>query len=152
MMLVALVFPSVGLACVRPPLGTGTGSSPSDGAAGNSDAGFLAVSPCHQQSDYTVGTTTISFGFFGPPSGFAYEPKCLKIAAGVTVTFSGDFRAHPLYPSRTRGAVDTNPIPGVAAGSSREVEFRDPGFFAYYCGIHGAIDDGLAMAGTIWVE
>ena len=152
MMLVAMVFTSVGLACARPPLGAGTGSSQSDAAPRAWDAGFLAVSPCNQPSDYMGGTTTISFGFFGPPSGFAYDPKCLKIDAGITVTFSGDFRAHPLYPSKTRGALDANPIPGIAAGSSGEVVFPSPGFFAYYCGIHGAIDDGLAMAGTIWVE
>jgi len=32
------------------------------------------------------------------------------------------------------------------------VPFPDPGFFAYYCGVHGGADDGSTMAGVIWVR
>lgn len=150
--LFVLVLLAGDLACARPPLGARADAANRDANPAPWDGGFMAVPPCGRPSDYATGTTTVSFGFLGTDVGFAYDPKCLKVEAGATVTFLGDFRAHPLYPSRTRGMVATNPISGVGTGSSTDVDFLAPGFWGYYCGIHGAIDDGLTMAGTIWVE
>jgi plastocyanin len=117
------------------------------------DAGsFLAVAPCPVEADYTTGTGTVAFGFLGMPAGFSYDPKCLAIDAGSSVTFSGSFVAHPLYPSAQRGTRANNPIRGVSSGDSAVVEFPNPGFFAYFCGAHGAADDGSAMAGVIWAR
>ena len=45
-----------------------------------------------------------------------------------------------------------NPIGGNSAGESKVIRFERPGFFAYYCGIHGAADDGSTMAGIIWAR
>jgi plastocyanin len=68
------------------------------------------------------------------------------------VTFSGNIAAHPLYPSARRGTIANNPISGVASGDSTVVQFPNRGFFAYYCGAHGAADDGTAMEGVVWVQ
>ena len=122
-------------------------------SAGAPDAGsFLAVAPCPVEADYTTGTGTVAFGFLGMPAGFSYDPKCLAIDAGGSVTFSGSFVAHPLYPSARRGTRANNPIRGVSSGDSTVVVFPNPGFFAYFCGAHGAADDGSAMAGVIWAR
>ena len=150
----AFVLATSQLSCQRPPLGANEVGAPKgtmDANAATVDGGFVAVSPCDRTEDYVSEVTTIAFGFLGPSAGFAYDPKCLRVARDTTVTFVGDFHAHPLYPSTRRGT-GANPIPGVGTGSSKDVEFSNAGFFGYYCGIHGALDDGSAMAGTVWVE
>jgi plastocyanin len=115
-------------------------------------AAFVAVPPCPVEADYATGRDTVAFGFLGAPPAFSYHPKCLAIAAGGTVTFSGSFVAHPLYTSARRGTTAENPIRGVSSGESTVVQFPGRGFFAYYCGAHGAADDGSAMAGVIWAR
>jgi plastocyanin len=142
-------------ACARPPLPAAPeaeAAAPLDTGAG----GFLAVAPCQLEADYSVGmpagTSTVYFGFLGAPAAFSYDPKCLAVDAGANVTFSGSFIAHPLYPSARRGTVANNPIRGVSSGDSTVVLFPSPGFFAYYCGAHGAADDGTAMEGVVWVR
>jgi len=134
--------------CSRPPL---PAESTAD-AAPEAVPSFLAVAPCPDEAAYTTGTTTVAFGFLGMPPGFVYEPKCLAIEAGDTVTFSGSFSAHPLYPSAKRGTLEGNPIGGTSSGDRKQVQFGNPGFFAYYCGVHGGSDDGSTMAGVIWAR
>ena len=136
------------IGCSRPPLpAEQLGIDAADEAPA-----FLAVTPCLEQGNYLAGRTVVSFGFLSPTAGFGYDPKCLAIDTGDTVTFSGSFAAHPLYPSETRGTVDGNPIGGLSTGESKNVTFPHAGFFAYYCGVHGAADDGSAMAGVIWAR
>jgi plastocyanin len=117
--------------------------------AGFLDAGFAAVPPCNVAASYAQGVTTI---LFGGTAGYVYAPSCLKVAAGTTVTFSGDFAPHPLSPSAMRGTSQGNPIANVSAGAARSFTFPSPGFFAYFCSFHGIRDDGSGMAGVIWVE
>lgn len=141
-------------ACARRPLP----AVDDDGAAAaidaTADAGgaFVAVAPCPSSEDYAADTNTVAFGFLGSPPGFSYDPACLAVEAGAIVTFSGSFVAHPLYPSARRGMQAGNPIGGVSTGDSKAIAFPSRGFFAYYCGVHGASDDGSAMAGVIWVR
>ena len=92
------------------------------------------------------------FGFFGSPAAFIYDPKCLAVEVGEAVTFSGNFAAHPLYPSASRGTVVGSPIGGNSTGESKVIRFERPGFFAYYCGIHGGADNGSTMAGIVWAR
>ena len=113
---------------------------------------FMAVAPCPAEADYAAGTDTVTFGFLGTPPAFSYQPKCLAIDAGRSVTFSGSFTAHPLYPSARRGTIANNPIGGVSSGDTKVVLFPGRGFFAYYCGVHGAADDGSTMAGIVWAR
>jgi plastocyanin len=119
------------------------------------DAGtvlFQPVAPCPGEADYATATTTVTFGFLGTPPAFSYHPKCLAIDAGGSVTFSGMFSAHPLYPSTRRGTIGNNPIGGASSGDTKVVQFPGRGFFAYYCGAHGAADDGSTMEGVVWVR
>ena len=140
-------------ACASRPLAPQADAGGATDAAGPPEAGsFLAVAPCPIEADYATGTGTVAFGFLGMPAGFSYEPKCLAIDAGGSVTFSGSFVAHPLYPSARRGTRANSPIRGVSSGDSTVVVFPSPGFFAYFCGAHGAADDGSAMAGVIWAR
>jgi plastocyanin len=134
-------------ACAQRPL---PGTVDDDRDAGRGP--FASVAPCPTEADYVTGANTVAFGFLGSPPGFVYEPKCLTVAAGATVAFTGSFVAHPLYPSARRGTQTGNPIGGVSTGENKAFVFPNRGLFAYYCGVHGAGDDGAAMAGVVWVR
>jgi plastocyanin len=123
------------------------GTSGGSGGSGGSGAGFMAFAPCNDASDYVAGTTIN----FGGTVGFNYDPKCLKVSAGATVTFSGDFLSHALAPSATRGDPANNPIVNMSAGTTASFTFPKPGFYAYLCNYHGS-DDGAFMSGVIWVQ
>jgi len=133
--------------CARPPL-----PAESIADAAPEAPAFLAVRPCPDEASYATDTGVVTFGFLGTPPGFSYDPRCLAIDAGQAVTFSGSFSAHPLYPSAKRGTLDGNPIGGTSSGDRKDIRFPSPGFFAYYCGVHGGSDDGSTMAGVIWVR
>jgi plastocyanin len=133
--------------CSRPPL-----PAESIADAAPEASAFLAVLPCPDEASYATGSEVVTFGFLGTPPGFSYDPRCLAIDVGQTVTFSGSFAAHPLYPSAKRGTLDGNPIGGTSSGDRTDIRFSNPGFFAYYCGVHGGSDDGSTMAGVIWAR
>jgi plastocyanin len=135
------------------PLGTGgsgggTGGSTGTGGSGGGGTPFMAVQPCTAESSYATTGTTIQFGVNG---AHAYEPSCLQVAKGATVTFSGEFGLHPLVPSTMRGTTAGNPIISTPTGTSASFTFPDSGFYAYFCSFHGS-DDGLTMAGVIWAN
>ena len=133
------------------PLGTGgSGGAAGSGGGGpgGSGSGFMAVAPCNAESNYTVGATSIAFG--GAEDNF-YNPTCLKVPAGTTVTFSGDFGTHPLAPSVARGTLTGNPIAATSAGSTASFTFPSAGFWAYFCTVHGSDPDGELMTGVVWV-
>ena len=140
--------------CGRPPLpGAADGSAARPAGDGPVDAPiFLPVAPCLDEAVYATAPRTVTFGFLGTPPGFSYDPNCLAIDAGDTVTFSGSFAAHPIYPSAKRGTITGNPISGTSTGDRKDVVFPGAGFFAYFCGIHGGLDDGSTMAGVVWVR
>jgi plastocyanin len=126
--------------------GAAGGSGGHAGGGGGAPAAFMALMPCEAEADYETGTT-IAFPAGG---GFAYAPKCLKVTAGTTVTFSGDFSSHPLMPS-TRGGSSANPITSKSSGSSATFTFSTRGFYPYYCAYHGS-DSGVAMSGVVWAQ
>ena len=112
---------------------------------------FMAMIPCSTEASYVSTGTTIAFG--GSDPGFNYAPKCLKVSAGATVTFNGDFSMHPLNGSEMRGTLIGNPIPTtpINTGTSMPFTFPTSGFYAYYCAFHGA-DNQDFMNGVIWVN
>jgi plastocyanin len=122
------------------------GSGGHAGGGGGAPAAFTSLMPCEAEADYETGTT-ITFPAGG---GFSYAPSCLKVPAGTTVTFSGDFSSHPLKPS-TRGDATSNPITSKSSGSSATFTFSTRGFYPYYCGYHGS-DSGVAMSGVVWAQ
>ena len=76
-----------------------------------------------------------------------YAPKCLRIAAGQSVTFTGSFGAHPLEQAcGPAGAIAT-----TSSGSSATFVFTVPGDYGFFCDLHGT-PGGTGMAGSILVE
>ncbi len=130
----------------------GTGGA--SGGAGGGTPGFMAVLPCPTESAYMAGPTIVNFGLID--GGFNYSPKCLKVSAGTSVTFAGDFFSHPLEPSALRGTLTGNPITSTSAvpdgGTTKTFAFPTPGFYAYFCQFHDSTDSGMFMSGVIWVQ
>jgi plastocyanin len=152
-----LVAATTALACSGAGGGSNPGSGGSSGGGGSAAAGsggtgggaaFMAFAPCADEASYVGSTTTIAFG---GAVGFDYAPKCLKVPAGTTVTFSGDFATHPLIPSAMRGMTSGNPIVATSTGAGATFTFANRGFYAYLCMVHGS-DDGSSMSGVIWVQ
>ena len=104
----------------------------------------MALAPCAGAGDYVMGSAVR----FGGDVGSAYEPRCVTVRAGGTVTWSGSFDGHPLTPS-TRGTA-MSPIATVSSGTSAAVTFPRAGFYPFYCAFHGT-DTGLGMAGVVQV-
>jgi plastocyanin len=129
--------------------GSGGMGGTSTGGTGGTTPGFMSVLPCTSESAYETGTT---INFPASPADFNYDPKCLKVPAGTTVTFSGDFVIHPLMPSANRGAQTGNPITSTSAGTTKDFMFPTAGFYAYYCAIHDSTDSGNFMSGVVWVQ
>lgn len=78
-----------------------------------------------------------------------YQPPCVRIRAGQTVTWDGDFSSHPLRGGLRKGGGPQpgNPIPDVSSGSTPvEVTFPDPGAWGFYCAFHEP-----PMAGAVFV-
>jgi plastocyanin len=130
------------------------GSGGATGGTGGTTPGFMSIAPCLNESDYMIGRTTVDFGLID--GAYAYAPKCLIASlsvgsSGIDITFSGDFLTHPLEPSARRGAQTGNPITATSAGTSKDVQFTTPGFYAYFCQTHNPSDNGAAMSGVVWV-
>jgi len=92
-----------------------------------------------------------------------YDPSCLKVAVGTTVTFKGamafgmalTFNDHPLTPSTNRGTTSGSPITAtMSSETSKSFTFTKAGYYAYYCLYHGSdsASGDIYMAGVIWVE
>jgi plastocyanin len=131
----------------------GSGGTAGTGGAGGTTPGFMPVLPCTSESQYVTGTTV---NFPTSATDFSYSPKCLKVQAGTTVTFSGDFGTHPLLPSTHRGAQTGSPITPVTSlpdgGTAKDFTFSTPGFYAYFCAEHDLNDTGNFMDGVVWVQ
>lgn len=83
-----------------------------------------------------------------------YLPRCLLVKAGTTVTWTGNFYAHPLWPSACAGDVAKNPIHDVSdpAATSLAIAFPEPGFFPYLCPDHASDTPSPGgMCGVVYV-
>jgi plastocyanin len=77
---------------------------------------------------------------------FSYDPKCLMIPSGQTVTFSGDFIRHPLTPSCGPELL----LAYRDTGANASFALAAVGLYGYYCLDHGN-PQGDVMAGAIEV-
>ncbi|MDO9017345.1 MAG: plastocyanin/azurin family copper-binding protein [Deltaproteobacteria bacterium] len=128
--------------------GTATDTGPADSGAGT-DAGpaIATINGCTPAMyvDHSAGTRTITFG-----SSFTYDPRCMTITAGQTVTFSGTFSSHPLVAGSVSGdpaGTTPNPITNTNTGASATFTFAAPGLYPYFCNFHQP-----GMAGVIQVR
>lgn len=79
----------------------------------------------------------------------AYQPPCVAIEAGQTVTWSGNFGSHPLKGGLHKDGPPQpgNPIPTVMSGTTPvTVEFPVADAWGYYCIAHQP-----PMAGAVFV-
>jgi len=130
----------------------GAESAAPPGAGASPDAGAIAaVNGC--TADKFVDSTaagasrTVAFSFF------KYTPACLTVAAGQSVTFSGDFFSHPLRAGVAPSAGSTagsaqNPITSVNGGNSATFLSAQPGVYPYFCAAH----ENIGMYGAIQVR
>ena len=103
---------------------------------------------------------TVGFGGAEGSGPLAYSPRCITVAAGQAVTFTGSgasaFGGHPLSPGTAsagstppnpRGGSPGNPIPRTTDGMSITVTFPAAGTYPYYCELHEP-----GMAGVVVVR
>lgn len=99
----------------------------------------------------------VGYGGAGGSSLFSYSPRCITIAVGQSVTFSGgttsNFGVHPLGPGINGNATagsPNNPIRRMTDGNVREVtvNFPSAGTFPYVCETHAA----GGMTGVVRVQ
>jgi plastocyanin len=120
------------------------GGSPDGGAqdAGSGNECATTFANCTTFTDHTDGgTPTVGFG---GGLGNNYSPKCLRIKAGQSITFSGAFTSHPL--DQACGPVDV--ITATDTGSTASFTFSATGRYGYFCTVHGT-STGTGMAGAI---
>jgi len=82
-----------------------------------------------------------------------YEPPCIRIASGTTVTFVGNFNPHPLEGGKVIQAVTfpdpTSPFwPTTNTGNMKSFTLTSAGTFPYYCTYHA----GGGHAGVVIVQ
>ncbi|MBK7862286.1 MAG: hypothetical protein IPJ65_27495 [Archangiaceae bacterium] len=140
---------------VGPPLdgGAAGGASGGSGGAGGGDAGGASAggsaggveAGCPGYADCIAFTEPATLEVTFPNGNESYEPQCLKVHAGQSVTFSGSFASHPLS-QKCGPAV----VLAGQSGSNRTFTFTVPGVYGYYCTQHGT-SSGSGMAGAIEV-
>lgn len=126
-------------------------AGPIDGSAAvdaPSDASTATVNGCTYGAAQNVTATMLTVTF----PGLSYAPKCARIRAGQSATFTGSFSSHPLRAGTVVGGTAT-PDPGSriaskSSGSTVTYSFPSAGTFPYYCDFHY----GVGMTGVIYVD
>ena len=84
---------------------------------------------------------------------YSYSPKCSLIAAGQSITFTGDFDFHPLVGGQIVGGNEVpdpqSPIGTTNTGFMKTIVFPAAGTFPFYCSAHGP---DLGMIGAVFVD
>jgi plastocyanin len=106
--------------------------------------GCTVANAVNRSGELDIRTVTFTF--------YEYTPKCLRIAPGQTVTFSGDFSFHPIVGGEIVGNSKVpdglSPITPSSGGNMKDVTFPTDGAFPYYCNNHGTTAD---MFGAVFV-
>lgn len=74
-----------------------------------------------------------------------YKPQCLRVKAGQSVTWSGDFEEHPFVHECGPEKVSLQ-----AKGGKASFTFTKPGVYGFFCETHGD-KGGKGMAGAVEV-
>jgi plastocyanin len=121
----------------------GCGSSTNNN---NNDGGPGACTDMTSSANPTVGIFTTGSGIYG---GYAFNPTCVQINRGQSVTFTGNYALHNLQRTTQTVATAANPLPVTpySDGSTPKTfgPFPDSGDFNFNCPIHG-------FAGTVRVN
>jgi plastocyanin len=124
--------------------GGGGGGGATAAGGGFVDTGCPGFAGCLTFVDLTdpAAVRTVHF----PVGGNRYSPECIRVSAGQTVTFAGDFSNHPLVQECGPAAQ----VLGASNGSSAAFPLSAPGTYGYYCMMHGS-PSGSGMSGAIEV-
>ncbi len=128
------------------------------GLACSGGGGGIGLQPgingCTSFTDATAASASRTINF-GGSRGNTYDQKCLAIAVGQQVTWTGSFADHPLRPGLApsqAGGPDAgspnNPIQSTSSGSSSQFIFATAGTYPYYCSAH----EGQGMFGVVQVR
>jgi plastocyanin len=120
------------------------------GASGDAPTGPALINGCQLSAavDLTAAgaARTVTFG-----DDEVYRSRCIKIAVGQSVTWSGSFSDHPLMEGVVSGTPTGNqagnPIPHLTSGTTVTVAFPTAGTYAYYCTAHAP-----GMSGVVYVQ
>jgi plastocyanin len=129
----------------------GDGDTDASGTQGSSSSGGGEVNDNGCSTDGYVAATAISFG---GELGTAYDPRCVSVPVGGTVTWSGDFGVHPIVGGYVaEGMMEVpdpeSPIGGTMAGQMElPVKFDAAGVYPFFCDPHGP----FGMNGAVKVE
>jgi plastocyanin len=102
----------------------------------------LAYAGCDTFTDRTAADADRTVHF----QNYSYDPQCLMIRSGQTVTFRGDFIVHPLTPACGPELVLYDRDTSTTAAFTLTIT----GIYGYYCLDHGN-PAGAAMSGAIAV-
>ena len=109
---------------------SGSDATASDsGTDSGGDAGL--VNGCTTFVDMTADGGVIT----GPngPQPSQYQPNCVHIKTGQSVTWNSKFSNHPLQPS---GGTTPTPITLTNTGTTVTFSFPNAGTFGYHCQVH----------------
>jgi plastocyanin len=105
----------------------------------NNDAGTVAgCTDMTGSPSPTVGIVMMGGGVYGVT--YAYNPTCVLINRGQSVTFTGNYSLHTIERTTQTVAAAANPLPSTPYSGASPVTFGpfpDPGDFNFYCAIHG---------------
>jgi plastocyanin len=145
--------------------GGGTGGMTTSSAGGGGSGGSASVM-CGPEIDFTsyfgcdvdaltdgTGESEVTIGYGFVDNAFIYEPKCLHVCAGTTVTFEPldgtNFQIHPLQGGEPPGDPDS-PFGYIGSADETTASFTltEPGSYPYYCIAHLGSD----MTGVVYVQ
>lgn len=150
----AAVVDGGGMEDVAADTGMPTDAMPGD-AAPAADAGmeFRMIHNC-AMADYVDATGMATPTISATAEVLRWNPPCLRIRAGQSVTWNAPLMIHPLRPGlapdRMADPMGTEPNPIMPRNDGMTATFMFPnsGFYPYYCNTHYP----QGMIGTIWVE
>jgi len=126
-----------------------TDASSAQGSSSSGAGGGGSANDNDCSTDGYVAATSISFG---GELGTAYDPRCVSIGVGDSVTWSGDFAIHPLRGGYYDGSMlvpdASSPIDATNTGMELTTTFPAAGVYPFYCDFHGA----FGMTGAVKVE
>lgn len=126
----------------------GMSSSTSAGGTGGTGGSGPMVNGCDttKLTDLTASAAvTIKFG---GDVGSLYDPPCIKVKDGTSVTFEGNFMFHPLEAGVPPAMDAASPIKATSTGMTATFSLTPAGSYPYYCNVH----QEFGMKGLIVVE
>ena len=130
----AILLATMGCAAFAWACSSGGGGNDAGTDSGGGDAGNDAAGPINGCTTFV--DMTADGGVITGPAGALpsqYQPNCVHIKTGQSVTWNSDFVSHPLDPF---GGDTPNPIQATASGTTVTFSFPNAGTFGFHCGIH----------------